>query len=82
MGQYDGMRCKEYTMRKNTPAFIVPGVERGLMIITLASDDQPSIAMYFVSSTAGLSSFFGTLILRIPSSYFALISSWVTASPT
>ncbi len=42
---------------------------------------QPSMAIYLLSSTAGFT-FFGTLIFRIPSSNLALISSWVTASPT
>ena len=43
---------------------------------------QPSMEMYFFSSTAGFASFFGTVSFRVPSSNFALISSWVTSSPT
>ena len=42
---------------------------------------QPSIAIYFLFSTA-LASFFGTTSLKIPSSYLALMSSSVTPSPT
>lgn len=44
-------------------------------------DYQPSMAMVFFVSTA-FASFFGMLSLRIPSSNFALISSWVNTSPT
>ena len=43
--------------------------------------DHPSIAMVFFVSTT-FASFFGILSFRMPSSNFALMSSWVTASPT
>ena len=42
---------------------------------------HPSMAMVFFSWTA-FASFLGMLTLRIPFSNFALISSWVSTSPT